>query len=202
MKLRLVNNETYPIERAEIVDGRLEIDFKEKTAEEVQVICDDPGNLDQIELLTDEDDVFSVLDGWTKYGGVMLNGEIKTAILSQPANITEKRITSAETTAAEAKQEVKDQAETIKAIEEANGANEQQITDLQLALCEIYEGLEVQDVAAVYAALILKGKKTIDQVPEKLKDQVQAILDERQPKDTEQKSQTAKVLFLYPKFLK
>ena len=143
MKLRLVNNETYPIERAEIVDGRLEIDFKEKTAEEVQVICDDPGNLDQIELLTDADDVFSVLDGWTKYGGVMLNGEIKTAILSQPANITEKRITSAETTAAEAKQEVKDQAETIKAIEEANGANEQQITDLQLALCEIYEGLEV-----------------------------------------------------------
>lgn len=143
MKLRLVNNETYPIERAEIVDGRLEIDFKEKTAEEVQVICDDPGNLDQIELLTDADDVFSVLDGWTKYGGVMLNGEIKTAILSQPANITEKRITSAEATAAEAKQEVKDQAATIKAIEEANGANEQQITDLQLALCEIYEGLEV-----------------------------------------------------------
>lgn len=143
MKLRLVNNETYPIERAEIVDGRLEIDFKEKTAEEVQVICDDPGNLDQIELLTDADDVFSVLDGWTKYGGVMLNGEIKTAILSQPANITEKRITSAEATAAEAKQEVKDQAETIKAIEEANGANEQQITDLQLALCEIYEGMEV-----------------------------------------------------------
>ena len=202
MKLRLVNNETYPIERAEIVDGRLEIDFKEKTAEEVQVICDDPGNLDQIELLTDADDVFSVLDGWTKYGGVMLNGEIKTAILSQPANITEKRITSAEATAAEAKQEVKDQAETIKAIEEANGANEQQITDLQLALCEIYEGMEVQDVAAVYAALILKGKKTIDQVPEKLKDQVQAILDESQPKDTEQKSQTARVLFLYPKFLK
>ena len=143
MKLRLVNNETYPIERAEIVDGRLEIDFKEKTAEEVQVICDDPGNLDQIELLTDADDVFSVLDGWTKYGGVMLNGEIKTAILSQPANITEKRITSAEATAAEAKQEVKDQAETIKAIEEANGANEQQITDLQLALCVIYEGMEV-----------------------------------------------------------
>lgn len=143
MKLRLVNNETYPIERAEIVDGRLEIDFKEKTAEEVQVICDDPGNLDQIELLTDADDVFSVLDGWTKYGGVMLNGEIKTAILSQPANIAEERITSAEATAAEVKQEVKDQAATIKAIEEANGANEQQITDLQLALCEIYEGLEV-----------------------------------------------------------
>lgn len=40
-------------------------------------------------------------------------------------------------------------------------------------------------MAAVYAALILKGKKTIDQVPEKLKDQVQAILDESKSEDTE-----------------
>lgn len=40
-------------------------------------------------------------------------------------------------------------------------------------------------MAAVYAALILKGKKTIDQVPEKLKDQVRTILDESQPEDME-----------------
>ena len=117
MKLRLVGNETYPIERAEIVDGRLEIDFKEKTAEEVQSICDNPGNLDKIELLTDADEVFSVLDGWTKYGGVTLNGEIKTALLSQPANITEERVTSAEAATAEVKQTVKAQAAIIKKIE-------------------------------------------------------------------------------------
>ena len=72
-----------------------------------------------------------------------LNGEIKTALLSQPANITEERVTSAEAATAEVKQTVKAQAAIIKKIEEANGANEQQITDLQLALCEIYEGLEV-----------------------------------------------------------
>lgn len=143
MKLRLVGNETYPIERAEIADGRLEIDFKEKTAEEVQSICDNPGNLDKIELLTDADEVFSVLDGWTKYGGVMLNGEIKTALLSQPANITEERVTSAEAATAEVKQTVKAQAAIIKKIEEANGANEQQITDLQMAICELYEGMVI-----------------------------------------------------------
>lgn len=40
-------------------------------------------------------------------------------------------------------------------------------------------------MAAVYAALILKGKKTIDQVPEKLKDQVQTIIDESKSEDTE-----------------
>lgn len=38
-------------------------------------------------------------------------------------------------------------------------------------------------MAAIYAALILKGKKTIDQVPEKLKAQVQEILDKEQSKE-------------------
>lgn len=40
-------------------------------------------------------------------------------------------------------------------------------------------------MAKVYAALILKGIKTIDQVPEKLRDKVQAILDEQAQSATE-----------------
>ncbi|MDY5579941.1 CD1375 family protein [Porcincola intestinalis] len=37
-------------------------------------------------------------------------------------------------------------------------------------------------MAQVYAALIIKGRKTIDQVPEKLKDEVKQILiDEGHP---------------------
>lgn len=35
-------------------------------------------------------------------------------------------------------------------------------------------------MAAIYVALILKGKKTIDQVPEKLREQVQKIIDDSQ----------------------
>lgn len=35
-------------------------------------------------------------------------------------------------------------------------------------------------MAAIYAALIIKEKKTIDQVPEKLKAQVQEILEKEQ----------------------
>lgn len=35
------------------------------------------------------------------------------------------------------------------------------------------------NMAAVYADLIMKGVKTIDDVPKKLKKDVQAILDER-----------------------
>lgn len=34
-------------------------------------------------------------------------------------------------------------------------------------------------MAKIYAALIIKGIKTIEQVPEKLRDKVQAILDEQ-----------------------
>lgn len=35
---------------------------------------------------------------------------------------------------------------------------------------------EVPDMAVVYATLIVKGKKTMEQVPAMLRDQVQAIL--------------------------
>ena len=35
---------------------------------------------------------------------------------------------------------------------------------------------ETTTMAIVYATLIIKGKKTIDQVPEKLRDQVREIL--------------------------
>lgn len=37
-------------------------------------------------------------------------------------------------------------------------------------------GKEAGDMAVIYATLIVKGKKTFDQVPEKLKDQVKQIL--------------------------
>lgn len=36
---------------------------------------------------------------------------------------------------------------------------------------------EVAEMAVVYATLIIKGKKTIEQVPERLRQQVQEILD-------------------------
>lgn len=34
-------------------------------------------------------------------------------------------------------------------------------------------------MAAVYANLIIKGKKTIDEVPEKIRDEVKAVLTEK-----------------------
>lgn len=47
-----------------------------------------------------------------------------------------------------------------------------------LFLCKfIKEGDILDMMAVIYASLIIKGLKTIDQVPEKLKKQVQDILD-------------------------
>ena len=58
----------------------------------------------------------------------------------------------------------------------------EQITNTQVALCEIYESLGVQSMAKVYADLIRKGVKTIDDVPKKLQKAVKEILGEETSK--------------------
>ena len=47
---------------------------------------------------------------------------------------------------------------------------------LRLFLLTILCGKEVGDMAIVYATLIVKGKKTLDQVPALIKPQVEEIL--------------------------
>lgn len=47
---------------------------------------------------------------------------------------------------------------------------------LRLFLLSILLGKEVQTMAVVYATLIIKGKKTIDQVPALIRPQVEEIL--------------------------
>lgn len=137
MKIKLVDGTVYPVNRAEITNGRLETDFEMGTAEGLQEIFSDPGNLANIELLTDDDEKFGELPGWTVYGGVMLNGKIKTAILTKETDTTAERLARAEAEAIAANTVAKEARDLS---EESAG----QITDLQLALTEIYEGLEVQ----------------------------------------------------------
>lgn len=125
MKIKLVDGIIYLVSRAEIVNNRLEIDFTDKTAEEVQNIFSAQGNLTEIKLLTDVGEEFGMLPGFTVYGGTILNKEIKTALLIKESDKTAQRITQAETSA-------------LAAMAKANeGA--QEITATQLALCEVYE---------------------------------------------------------------
>lgn len=48
---------------------------------------------------------------------------------------------------------------------------------LRELLLKILLRKEVQDMAVVYATLIVKGKKTLDQVPAKLREEVKDILE-------------------------
>lgn len=71
-----------------------------------------------------------------------------------------------------------DKDEYIKIIGETNASVEQQLTDTQLALVEVYELVWGGTVMArVYADLIRKGLKILEEVPDKLKAAVKAILD-------------------------
>lgn len=103
MKIKLLNGTTYTATRAEVVNGKLEIDFRDMTAEEVQAVFSVPANLQTIELHTDEGNLFGSLPGWTVYGGVTLLNNTKTVILTKQIDVTAERITQAEASALEAK---------------------------------------------------------------------------------------------------
>lgn len=136
MKIRLVSGTTYTVARAEVTNGRLEIDFKDKTAEEVQDIFTDQADISKIELLTDEDEKFGELPGWTVYGGVTLVGDVKTVLLTKEIDSIAERLTNAEAKALEASVQVE-------SVKEQSEDTASQVTDLQMALCEIFERMEV-----------------------------------------------------------
>lgn len=135
-KIRLTDGSMYEVTRAEVTNGRFEIDFQGKTAEELQDTFSVPALLTNIELLTDTEDKTGDVPGWTVYGGVMTLGDIKTVILTKAVNITEQRLADAEAKAIAANS-IAEVAKTMSA-ETAT-----QVTDLQLAICELYEGMEV-----------------------------------------------------------
>lgn len=132
MKIRLVDKTVYSVNRVEIVDGRLEVDFAEKSAEEIDEICSVPANWNEIELLTDLGEVFSNgIKGWTVYGGTLLLGQVKTAIFTKAPNVTEERLMAAESDALAAKTATEEQAQDIeelkKQVEEGGAGVDQEL---------------------------------------------------------------------------
>lgn len=136
MKIRLTDGSIYIVDRAEPVNGRVEIDFKDKTCEEIQEIFSSPEKLTVIELITDNNDKFGDIPGFTVYSGVKLFGDTATALLSHQTDPIQERLTNAEANALKAATLARDAQESLESATT-------QITDLQLALCELYEGKEV-----------------------------------------------------------
>ena len=140
MQIKLVDGTIYPVTRADVTDGRLEIGFTTPTAEKLQKIFTVPGNISNIELLTDAGEKFGELPDWTVYGGVMLNDKVKAVILTKEKDTTAERLARAEADAIAAN------AAAVAAKELSEDAASQ-ITDLQMALTELYEGMEVQQLS-------------------------------------------------------
>lgn len=136
MKIKLVDNTIYNISRADVTNGRLEIDFTdpERTAEEIQEIFTDPSKLVNIELLNDDNEKFGDLPGWIVYGGIMVMNDTKTVLLTKEPDTTADRLARAEANAISAN----NNAETAKELSQETAG---QVTDLQIALTEIYEGI-------------------------------------------------------------
>ncbi len=135
-KIKLIDGSVHEITRAEVTNGRLEIDFQGRTAEELQDIFSTPALLTNIELLTENEENFGDVPGWTVYGGVMTLGDTKTVILTKAIDVTEQRLTNAEARSIAANTA----AEVAKTMSSETAT---QVTDLQLAICELYEGMEV-----------------------------------------------------------
>lgn len=103
MKIKLVDGSIYQVARADITNSRLEIDFKDMTSEEIYEIFSKPSNLGNIELLTDNNEKYSDIPGWTKLAGVMLIDNTNTVILTQAIDIIEERLIAAESDALKAR---------------------------------------------------------------------------------------------------
>lgn len=102
MKLK-TSNDTYDIADVNYVNGKLNIDFTDKTCEELQAIFSDKGSIATLKVYTDTDDLTSVIPGYAVLEQITLVDDIKTVILAKETDDTEARITalsvSAEATA-------------------------------------------------------------------------------------------------------
>lgn len=99
MKLK-TSNGIYGIVNAKHKEGKLNIEFSDKTCEELQEIFSEKDNLARLELLA-EAEVFSVITGYVVLERVILRGDVKTVVLSKEVDNAEKRITALSETLSE-----------------------------------------------------------------------------------------------------
>ena len=101
MKIKLTDGTMYEISDIKIDKGVLFIDFRDKTAEEVQAILSVPGNLNRIELLNDNEKMYAYYSKYSVFAGVYLNPDtgINQGMLTQEKDEVLSRLTEAESAA-------------------------------------------------------------------------------------------------------
>ena len=92
MKLK-TSTGSYSIATANHENGKLNIEFEDKTCEDLQIIFSDKNSLAHLEVYTDDDSLMSVIPGYVVLESIVLQGDTKTVILAKETDDVEQRIT-------------------------------------------------------------------------------------------------------------
>ena len=92
MKLK-TSNGIYDIVNAEHKEGQLNIEFQDKTCEDLQMIFSDKDSLARLEVYTDDDALMSVIPGYVVLEEIILRDDTKTVVLTKETDDMEQRIT-------------------------------------------------------------------------------------------------------------
>lgn len=91
MKLK-TSTGSYAIATANHENGKLNIEFEDKTCEALQEIFSDKNSLARLEVYTDDDSLMSVIPGYVVLEEIVLRGSTKTVILAKETDDVEQRI--------------------------------------------------------------------------------------------------------------
>lgn len=139
MKLK-TSNSIYDIVNAEHKEGKLKIEFQDKTCEELQEIFSDKNSLARLEVYTDDDALMSVIPGYVVLESIILRGSTKTVVLAKETGDVEQRITelaeSLSGTAQEAGQAAETSAENTADIERLKADLDYMAMQMEVSLDE------------------------------------------------------------------
>ena len=139
MKLK-TSTGSYVIVTANHENGKLKIEFQDKTCEELQEIFSDKNSLVRLEVYTDDDALMSVIPGYVVLESIVLQGDTKTVVLAKETDDVEQRITelseSLSGTAQEAGQAAEATAENTADIERLKADLDYMAMSLEVSLDE------------------------------------------------------------------
>ena len=111
MKLK-TSTDIYTIVTANHENGKLNIEFEDKTCEALQEIFSDKNSLARLEVYTDDDNLMSVIPGYVVLESIVLRDDTKTVVLAKETDDVEQRITELAENLSSAAQEAGQAAET------------------------------------------------------------------------------------------
>ena len=140
-KIKLVDGTIIEILEKSLINGILKISTKEKTVEELAELFSNKENTSYIATLSRNDVEIGFNKGFTSFAGITYDTDgIKTVELFQPKDVTEARIANLEGATNETKNTVASVETSMSNFKaEQKQEMENALTDVELAMAEIYE---------------------------------------------------------------